>query len=274
MVPLHPVNVQDTFRIGQAHLVEPSLNRVTGPNGITRLEPKVMLVLVCLADRAGQMVPKERLFRAAWADTAVSDDVLTRAISELRRLFEDDPKQPRVIETIPKAGYRLIAPVTTPPADAATTPERLALPTTSNKESALPEAVPRERRRLRVVVAAGAFILLIASAMWSARSRPHRETPAPRVVPLTVLPGRERWPTFSPSGDQVAFEWDGESGDHADIYITMLGSSEVRRLTTDPGGNRAPRWSPDGRQIAYVRDNPESGGQIRLVSSLGGSDRS
>ena len=41
----------------------------------------------------------------------------------------------------------------------------------------------------------------------------------------------------------MAFEWDGESGDHADIYITMLGSSEVRRLTTDPGGNRA----PDGR---------------------------
>jgi len=61
--------VQDTFRIGEAYHVEPSLNRVTGPNGSTRLEPKVMLVLVCLADRAGQMVPKDRLLRAAWPDT-------------------------------------------------------------------------------------------------------------------------------------------------------------------------------------------------------------
>ena len=114
MVPLHPADrarhISDRPGASRRAVPQPS-NR---PNGITRLEPKVMLVLVCLADRAGQMVPKERLFRAAWADTAVSDDVLTRAISELRRLFEDDPKQPRVIETIPKAGYRLIAPVTTP----------------------------------------------------------------------------------------------------------------------------------------------------------------
>ena len=58
--------------------------------------------------------------------------------------------------------------------------------------------------------------------------------PPPRVVPLTILPGKERWPTFSPNGDQVAFEWDGEGADNADIYITMVGSSEVRRLTTDP----------------------------------------
>ena len=100
-----------TFRIGEAYHVEPSLNRVTGPGGSLRLEPKVMLVLVCLAEHPGQLVPKDRLLHAAWPDTAVGDDVLTRAISELRRLFEDDPKQPRVIETIPKSGYRLIAPI-------------------------------------------------------------------------------------------------------------------------------------------------------------------
>ena len=103
--------MQHTFRIGEAYHVEPSLNRVIGPGGSLRIEPKVMLVLVCLADHPGQVVPKDRLFHAAWPDTAVGDDVLTRAISELRRLFEDDPKQPRVIETIPKSGYRLIAPV-------------------------------------------------------------------------------------------------------------------------------------------------------------------
>ena len=83
-----------------------------------------MLVLVCLAEHARQVVPKDRLLHSAWPDTAVSDDVLTRAISELRRLFEDDPKQPRVIETIPKSGYRLIAPVESLPG------EREVVPTT------------------------------------------------------------------------------------------------------------------------------------------------
>jgi DNA-binding winged helix-turn-helix (wHTH) protein len=104
--------LQNGFRIGDAYHVDPSLNTVRGPEGTTRLGPKVMLVLLCLAEHAGRMVPKDRLLHAAWADTAVTDDVLTRAISELRRLFEDDPKQPHVIETIPKAGYRLISPVT------------------------------------------------------------------------------------------------------------------------------------------------------------------
>ena len=46
-----------------------------------------------------------------WPDTFVSDDGLKRCISELRRVFEDDAREPRVIETIPNRGYRLLAPV-------------------------------------------------------------------------------------------------------------------------------------------------------------------
>src|SRR6185436_15086301 len=94
---------------GEFHHVEPSLNSVTGPAGIIRLEPKIMQVLVCLAAQAGQVVPKERLMRTVWPDTFVGDDVLTRSISELRRVFGDDVKEARFIQTIPKSGYRLIA---------------------------------------------------------------------------------------------------------------------------------------------------------------------
>ena len=101
--------VQKSFRVGESHHVDPSLNSVTGPAGISRLEPKVMQVLVCLAEHADEMVPKERLMRSVWPDTFVGDDVLTRCISELRRVFGDDVKEPRFIQTIPKSGYRLIA---------------------------------------------------------------------------------------------------------------------------------------------------------------------
>ena len=92
--------MQDSFRVGGAYHVEPSLNRVTGPGGVSRLEPKVMAVLVRLAERAGHAVPKDRPFESVWPDTAVTDDVLTRAVSELRRLFDDDARRPHVIETI------------------------------------------------------------------------------------------------------------------------------------------------------------------------------
>ncbi len=148
--------MQEPFRIGEAYHVEPSLNRVTGPGGSSRLEPKVMLVLVCLAERAGQMVSKERLLQSAWADTAVGDDVLTRAISELRRLFEDDPKQPRVIETIPKAGYRLIAPVSRSQVDAV---PAAALPAEETKQAPA-MVLPRNRSRQRNALVAGLLILI------------------------------------------------------------------------------------------------------------------
>jgi TolB-like protein/Flp pilus assembly protein TadD len=70
-----------------------------------------MQVLVCLANHAGEVVAKDRLIHSVWTDVFVSDDVLTRSISELRRVFGDDSREPQVIQTIPRSGYRLIAPV-------------------------------------------------------------------------------------------------------------------------------------------------------------------
>lgn len=92
-------------------LVEPTLNSISRNGSTTRLEPKVMQVLVCLAEHAGETLSKEALLQNVWPDTFVSDDALTHCISELRRFFEDDARQPRVIQTIAKRGYRFIAPV-------------------------------------------------------------------------------------------------------------------------------------------------------------------
>lgn len=100
------------FRIGQ-WLIEPQLNSISGSGRSVHLEPKVMEVLLCLADRPGKVVSKQDLISSVWSDAFVTDDVLTRAISELRRVLEDDPKQPQFIETIPKRGYRLIHQVKT-----------------------------------------------------------------------------------------------------------------------------------------------------------------
>jgi pentatricopeptide repeat protein len=102
--------MEPTFRVGN-WLVSPRLNRVEGNGRAVRLEPKVMQVLVCLVERPGEVFAKEELLRKVWADTFVTDEVLTRAVSELRRVFGDDAKQPRVIETVQRGGYRLIAPV-------------------------------------------------------------------------------------------------------------------------------------------------------------------
>ena len=111
----------------------------------------------------------------------------------------------------------------------------------------------RPRWRWRLVAAVAGTVIVIA-ATWLLR--PHHEDARRelRIVPLTSLNGEEYSPTFSPDGDQVAFAWNGEKKDNFDIYVEIVGSSEVRRLTTDPEPDLAPSWSPDGRQIGYVRD--------------------
>jgi TolB-like protein/Flp pilus assembly protein TadD len=84
-----------------------------------RLTPKASAVLKVLVAHADEPVSKEKLFASVWNDTIVSDDALTSCIQELRKAFEDDPKQPRFIETRHRRGYRFVAPLSgaTPDAD-------------------------------------------------------------------------------------------------------------------------------------------------------------
>src|SRR5262249_22966345 len=93
-------------------LVQPSLNTISRNGTRLQLEPKLMSVLVCLAEHPGEPVSKEKLLQTVWPDTFVGEGVLTRSISELRRMFEDEAKEPRMIQTIAKRGYCLVAPVT------------------------------------------------------------------------------------------------------------------------------------------------------------------
>ncbi len=91
--------------------VEPSLNRVSRGDTAVQVERKAMDVLVYLAGRAGEVVSHAELQDAVWQTEFVSYNTVTNRISELREALEDDARDPRYIETVPKRGYRLIAEV-------------------------------------------------------------------------------------------------------------------------------------------------------------------
>ncbi|MDZ7752750.1 MAG: winged helix-turn-helix domain-containing protein [Gammaproteobacteria bacterium] len=74
-----------------------------------RLEPRTTLLLAHLARHPGQVQRREALLKAAWPGVIVGDEALTTAINKLRKAFSDERQSPRIIETIPKMGYRLIA---------------------------------------------------------------------------------------------------------------------------------------------------------------------
>ena len=121
-----PAQVATTWQSGEPFLVgrwrvEPTLNRLIQGEITVQLEHKAMDVLLCLAERPGEVVTKHELLDAVWQTEFVSDNTLQRRIAELRDGFGDDALNPRYIETIRKRGYRLIAEVAAidQPADAA-----------------------------------------------------------------------------------------------------------------------------------------------------------
>lgn len=171
--------MSDHFRVG-AWLVQPSLNSISFDGSTTRVEPKVMAVLVCLASRPGEALSKDRLLQEVWRDTFVTEDVLKHAISDLRRVFEDDARDPRVIQTIPKRGYRLVTPVSR--VDSFDTPTQaapVAVPLARNRTN-------QDRRGLWAAgIAAVVLISLVEVAVWSHRARSEGALP---IHSLAVLP--------------------------------------------------------------------------------------
>ena len=95
-------------RIGE-WAVEPELNTLRRGHKRVRVEAKTMQVLAFLADHPGEVFSRERIIEKVWSEAFVTDGVLWNSISELRRVFGDDPKNPAYIETVPRLGYRLIA---------------------------------------------------------------------------------------------------------------------------------------------------------------------
>lgn len=98
------------FVVGDC-VVRPDTNEIVRNSETLHLEPKSMEILAYLIARRGEVVSRDELYEQAWPDVYVGDDSLTAAIIKIRRVLADDARDPDYVETIPKRGYRLIAPV-------------------------------------------------------------------------------------------------------------------------------------------------------------------
>lgn len=112
------------FRLG-AYRVYPQRCVIEGPDGEISLQPKIMEVLCELVRHQGEVLSRAELIDLVWGVEFGGDESLTRAISQLRKAFGDTKEEPRYVETIPKRGYRLLAPVEALQAGAHAAPETL-----------------------------------------------------------------------------------------------------------------------------------------------------
>jgi DNA-binding winged helix-turn-helix (wHTH) protein len=122
-----PVDVLERARPGGAFrvgdwLVEPSLNRMSKRGSTVQLEPSTMDVLLCLAERAGDPVPRQELVARVWRTEAISEIAVNRHIAELQEALGDRAGRPASIEAVPERGFRLVAVVSAARPSATVTP--------------------------------------------------------------------------------------------------------------------------------------------------------
>lgn len=186
--------------------VDAAANRLMRHGDEVRLEPKVMSVLVYLVRHRGRVVSRGDLESGVWTGMVVGYDAVTNAVIKLRRALGDDPRAPRIIETISKQGYRLIAdvePIAKPVVGQSFVPA-IARPVAA-EEGPLREG--KHRRRPLALTAALLALLLVAplTAFFAFRSPPDANEQVPgssQRVAIAVLPFDD--PSADPSQDYFA----------------------------------------------------------------------
>ena len=141
--------------------VDPASGAIRQGEIAHKLEPRVMDLLVVLAQQPGEVLPREELESRVWSGMVVGYDALSSAMIKLRKALGDDPHQPRYIETLPKKGYRLIAPVQ----EMEATVENPAIPTDTQPQIT-PQSTAFFRKPTWQLIAAGLLILVGGLLGW------------------------------------------------------------------------------------------------------------
>jgi Tol biopolymer transport system component/DNA-binding winged helix-turn-helix (wHTH) protein len=242
-----------------------------------RLPEQSFQVLEALLLRPGGLVTREELKQKLWpSDTFVDfEHGLNAAVNRVREALGDTSDNPRFVETLPRRGYRFIAPLESSQVEL---PSSGTLPPTRVPEARGVDSSLRHRAMKPVLLALAAVLLILLSVLYLVQLKDKagsaREADV-RVSPLTSLPGNEMWPALSPDGKQIVFAWDGgrTTGKSAyDLYIKVIGGERIVQLTHRPAEAMIPTWSPDGTTIAFIRvHGPERG--VFTMSVLGGPER-
>jgi len=192
--------------------IEPLRGAVTDPDGKAQhLEPKVMDLFVCLAEHANELVTRDQLLETVWSGHAAADELLTRAISDLRHALQDSRGDPKYIETIPKRGYRLVGQVELP--------EGVHLETNIAPEASLTHISGRRLGYIIITLLLCAVVILIAYDKWWMGGPPETSI---AVLPFENMSGDPEQEYFS---DGISEEILNALAHIPDLHVTSRSSA-------------------------------------------------
>jgi len=222
-----------------------------------KLRGQPFQVLAILLERPGEVVTREEIQKRLWPDTFVdADHNLNTAINRIREVLGDSAESPRFVETLPRRGYRFIAPV-----------EDIR-PTTAPAEEVTQEAWRKLHISPWALLLFAAILLLTVAGVFVNR---WLRIPSPSLAQRTLTrvtfdDGLQIGTTWSPDGRFIAYSSD--HGGKFDIWVEQVSGGEPVQITKGAGHNWQPDWSPYGRYIAYRSENGRGG--LFVIPALGG----
>ena len=225
-----------------------------------KLTEQPFQVLVTLLERPGELIKRDELRQKLWADDTFVDfdHSLNAAINKLREALGDSPGNPRFVETVPRRGYRFIAPVegaVGPEAHVDSEDARSAAAVASGASDAPGQF---SRHPLRIVVAVQSVLLLAAIgfilARWIGEPESAAELPLRRftIEPDNLVTAPHARPAISPNGKHIVYVV--QDGNETMLEVYDLARDQSRQLEDTQGG-RAPFWSPGSDFVAFIADN-------------------
>jgi eukaryotic-like serine/threonine-protein kinase len=227
-----------------------------------RLQDQPLRVLAFLAARPGEIVTREQLREWIWGDTFVDfDQSLNKAINRAREALQDDRATPQYIETIPRRGYRFIAPITIDPAV-----EEQALH--SETKTNIP-APPKTTRAWKWIATVSILTVVLLATLAMAFSWQRRRKAAVLESPHLVALGWQ--PTLSQDGKMLTY-LANTGGGPLHIWVKQTAGGDAIPVTSGPDADWEPSFSPDGTRIVFV--SARNGGGLFITPTLPGEARS
>jgi serine/threonine-protein kinase len=233
-----------------------------------KLQEQPFQVLAMLLERPGEVVTREELQKRLWqADTFVDfERGLNRAINKLREALGDDADTPRFVETLPRRGYRFLAPVQTASATEGEPSGRTRLvlipqdaPQTAASPANVPNLVPGSRQVLPWAVAA-AMAVVAVFALWKLWWAPGSVVPRPLLFfDLDVGPDGFSQAAISPDGTRIVFV------SNEALVVRRFDQPANTRLAGTEGAS-LPFFSPNGRWVAFF-----AAGKLQKIDIEGGA---
>jgi len=227
-----------------------------------KLQDQPFRVLEALLEKPGEIVTREQLKELLWTEDEFVefDKSLNTAVQKIRQALGDSAESPRFLETIPRQGYRFVAPVEA----SAITPPAAAGPRSSAEQ--IERAQPR-KQAIAYGVGAVAILIALVFAFAPLFSPPPVAEKILRRFALAVEGAQVRGMAISPDGRHIVYGTN--AGQSSELWIWDLDRLQPRKIETAIDAVRIlPFWFPNSDFVAF-----QSGGPTRLnkVSVHGGS---